>query len=197
VGLSEDVRSGMAVPVCLAGVEIAVWKSASGEIHAWGDRCPHRGMRLSHGFVRGEQLACIYHGWQYGLDGGCTSIPAHPNLTPPKSICAKTYFCAEKNGVIWVSLQATEDEVPELDAMTPIRSLPIDVAAAQVHENMHSGSIDRAGLIYIAEVGAGFLVQPAQKDRCMLHILSDGTRPAKTVSRWAEEFRRDLERVPA
>ena len=46
--------------------------------HVWEDRCPHRGMRLSMGFVRSDRIACLYHGWQYGTDGHCLYIPAHP-----------------------------------------------------------------------------------------------------------------------
>ena len=41
-------------------------------------------MRLSHGFVRSEKLACIFHGWQYDGAGSCVGIPAHPDLAPPK-----------------------------------------------------------------------------------------------------------------
>ena len=31
------------------------------------NRCPHRGMALS--AVR-ENLACLYHGWHFGCEGG-------------------------------------------------------------------------------------------------------------------------------
>ena len=72
----------------LCEAELAVWRSASGRIAAWRDRCPHRGMRLSHGFVRGESLNCIYHGWTYGADGACRRIPAHPEVVPPATIRA-------------------------------------------------------------------------------------------------------------
>ena len=99
VGLSADLLPSMAMPGRVTGTDLAIWRAASGQVHIWGDRCPHRGMRLSHGFVRDETLSCIYHGWQYGADGGCNHIPAHPALIPPKSICATTYACAEQDGV--------------------------------------------------------------------------------------------------
>ncbi|MGO7418409.1 Rieske 2Fe-2S domain-containing protein, partial [Rhizobium ruizarguesonis] len=49
------------MPARTAAGSIALWSSASGRISASADRCPHRGMSLSHGFVRGETLSCIYH----------------------------------------------------------------------------------------------------------------------------------------
>src|SRR3989338_6664161 len=101
VGLSRDLPAGVAMPALWQGRELAVWRSASGKLSAWNDRCPHRGMRLSHGFVRGETLACIYHGWVYGTSGSCIHIPAHPDLVPPATIKAETFLCVEAGGVVW------------------------------------------------------------------------------------------------
>src|SRR5687767_2567596 len=86
IALGIDIDPGTAAPARLAGMEVAIWRGQSGAIHAWRDRCPHRGMRLSFGFVRGEDISCLYHGWRYGADGGCRFIPAHPELEPPKAI---------------------------------------------------------------------------------------------------------------
>ena len=86
VALSADIPPATVAPGLFGDHDLALWRSASGRIAAWFDRCPHRGMRLSHGFVRGEALSCIYHGWSYGASGGCRHIPAHPNLEPPEAI---------------------------------------------------------------------------------------------------------------
>ena len=61
-------------------------------------------MRLSFGFVRQGRLRCLYHGWGYGEDGQCAVIPAHPDLTPPKTICARAYGAEAKYGIIWANL---------------------------------------------------------------------------------------------
>ncbi|MGO7733734.1 Rieske 2Fe-2S domain-containing protein, partial [Rhizobium johnstonii] len=66
VALSRDFPFGTVMPAWTSAGSIALWRSASVRISASADRCPHRGMRLSHGFVRGEALSCIYHGWIYG-----------------------------------------------------------------------------------------------------------------------------------
>ena len=62
------------------GPEVAIWRDGSGAVHVWQDRCPHRGMRLSFGFVRGDELSCLYHGWRYGADG---AVPLHPRASRP------------------------------------------------------------------------------------------------------------------
>ena len=107
-------------------LSVSVWRSAAGQVHAWDNRCPHRGMRLHHGFVRGEQLACLYHGWHYGEDGACSKIPAHPDLEPPSSICVPTTPCVETDGVVWAG---GEDGETWHDAM-PIVCENFDLAWA-------------------------------------------------------------------
>lgn len=190
VGLSQDLRKAMAMPAHVDGVDLALWRSASGIVHAWGDRCPHRGMRLSHGFVRGETLSCIYHGWQFDEDGGCASIPAHPKLTPPKSICATTYKCEESGGVIWASLKDTSETPPALPDGAPVRSVEVDVPLAAVAA--HFG--DAAAQV-IRKDDMTVVLQPVCATKSALHLLSTGD--AKAASRWLEEQRSLIEGVSA
>ena len=135
IALSRDIPPASAAPVIASGLEVALWRDGSGRAHAWRDRCPHRGMRFSFGFVRGETLTCLYHGWRYGADGGCRYIPAHPDLDPPKSICAETYLCEEAGGIVWMRSAAstgnTEPPAVSPDAV-PVRSLTIEAAADRV-----------------------------------------------------------------
>ena len=130
VALSIDVAPATAAPAIVAGEEIVIWRSASGAIHAWEDRCPHRGMRLSFGFVRGETLACLYHGWRFATDGACTAIPAHPDLSPPRTICTSVLGAAERGGLVWMRrgpLVAAGEHPPALPGRTtPVRSITID-----------------------------------------------------------------------
>lgn len=123
VALSRDLAPGRVQRAFADGQDLALWRSASGQAMAWANRCPHRGMRLSHGFVRGERLACLYHGWHFGTDGACAHIPAHPELDPPATIQATAYDLAEAGGVIWVEIDgyAAPPELPR--AVMPLRSL--------------------------------------------------------------------------
>ncbi|MFQ3184360.1 MAG: phenylpropionate dioxygenase-like ring-hydroxylating dioxygenase large terminal subunit [Octadecabacter sp.] len=190
IGLSRDLRYRMAMPACIENVDLAIWRAASGDVHAWGDRCPHRGMRLSQGFVRGETLSCIYHGWQYGKDGGCKYIPAHPRLDPPKSICATTYTCKEAGGLIWVAPNNTHSEPPSLPNVIPVRSLPINASLQDVAAYFGEPNKD---IIKVAD--NIFVLQPTHPTNCMVHVLTK--KEPKAASRWIEAQRKQIEMFPA
>src|ERR1700712_4572612 len=104
IALSRDVPKGVTRAVILDGEELVAWRAEAGTMQVWEDRCPHRGMRLSYGFIRGERLNCLYHGWEYGADASCRRIPAHPDLTVPPTIKAKAYEATESGGLVLANL---------------------------------------------------------------------------------------------
>ncbi len=68
------------------------------------DRCPHRGVPLSHG--RREfpgTISCAYHGWTFGTDDG--KLKAVITDGPDSPICGKlsvaTYPVEERLGMLW------------------------------------------------------------------------------------------------
>ncbi len=125
VSLSRDLAEKQVMRAELSDVDMAVWRSASGVVSAWENRCPHRGMRLSHGFVRGESLACAYHGWHYNCEGACHYIPAHPELEPPKTIKANLYNVTEASGIIWVNAVGTVSPVTLPSNTQAVRSVSV------------------------------------------------------------------------
>lgn len=129
--LSADLAPGEVAGTRLFGRELALWRDAEGRAHAWEDRCPHRGMRLSFGFVRHGQLACLYHGWRYDGEGRCRAIPAHPEVNPPSTIRVSRHACAEASGIIWASATPLEDASPppENRPAQPVLSVFLDLAA--------------------------------------------------------------------
>ena len=193
IALSADLQRGMAMPCRLEGNDLAIWRSTSGQAYVWGDRCPHRGMRLSQGFVRGEALSCIYHGWQYGTDGGCVAIPAHPNLVPPKSICATTYQCAELDGLIWTTLTETNDAPPPVQSQSPVRTLHIDKAVSNVAN--HFGSPGATLIDVDGPRPVTLALQPVDDASTAVHALTSDVRDRKDVSCWLEMQRTDIERA--
>lgn len=138
VALDSQIRASSSNPVMVNNYALALWRGASGEVNAWEDRCPHRGMRLSLGFVEGDQLRCIYHGWGYGTGGQCEVIPAHPGLTPPKTICANRHAVETRYGLIWTNLAAEpQAELPDLgvgEGWQAIRSIYLSGPVADVRK---------------------------------------------------------------
>jgi nitrite reductase/ring-hydroxylating ferredoxin subunit len=124
VGLSHSIEAGSSAGTRLLDQELVVWRDSSGVAHIWEDRCPHRGMKLSFGFVRGDHIACLYHGWQYNNGGHCQYIPAHPALDVPKTIQVPVYPVHERNGMVWTTLSENPPAVPEGDdPVVALRSL--------------------------------------------------------------------------
>jgi len=190
VALTPDLPAGVAIPARIDAEDIALWRAASGQVHVWGDRCPHRGMRLSHGFVRAETLACIYHGWRYGPDGGCTHIPAHPALDPPKTITVRVFACHEGGGVIYASLVA-EAHVPQVpEGLVPLRSIDIDMPAPAVEAQLSPGD---QGLHWSGDLAV--LVQPVAPAVCRAHALIRPDADRRSASRGVERLRRICEMV--
>lgn len=142
VALSGGVEAGTSNGTRLLGEEIVVWRDAAGAPHIWEDRCPHRGMRLSFGFVRGDRIACLYHGWQYGTDGQCLYIPAHPDLKVPPTITTWRRGCHEAMGMIWAHPSEAAAATPAMPAeaagraVVPVRSLHVDCPAEVLAERL-------------------------------------------------------------
>ena len=150
VALSADVAD-KPVGVTLLGEALVLWRDAQGLTHAWVDKCPHRGAKLSLGRVHrsgpeaGAQtrtLECAYHGWQFGGTGQCSLVPALPGFVPPASHCVKTYAAREAHGLVWVQLDTARTALPLLGAalgarLRTVHCGPYEVAtsAPRVVEN--------------------------------------------------------------
>ena len=145
VALSEAVADAP-VAVELLERSLVLWRDASGAVQAWADKCPHRGARLSLGKVCAGRLECPYHGWQFESNGHCVHVPALPDFVPPAGHAARSYFCTERYGLVWVRMVASHDAVTpalpafaaEADAqLRKVNCGPYDVAtsAPRIVEN--------------------------------------------------------------
>lgn len=195
-GLSHDLPKAVAMAGHWQGHDLAVWRSATGRLQAWNDRCPHRGMRLSHGFVRGETLACIYHGWVYGVDGGCKHIPAHPALTPPATIKVPAFASVEQDGVIWVAPADVTGNPPALAKLQPLRSVSLtcDVGSLLAAEPALQGQDILRGTVQIdGQAHEMCLLVQQTPAGITLHVLCGPGADRVAASRWVEDLRRRAE----
>lgn len=127
---ADSLLGSEPLAVTLLGERLVLWRDETGQAHAWADRCPHRGARLSMGQVQADacgsrSLVCPYHGWQFGHSGRCTSVPAQSEWTPPVSHAAKTHEVQLAHGLWWVRLEppAAADGVAPA-ALTPALAQP-------------------------------------------------------------------------
>ncbi|GAA3733183.1 nitrite reductase/ring-hydroxylating ferredoxin subunit [Spinactinospora alkalitolerans] len=92
------------VPITLVGERIVLIREGD-KVYGLHDRCPHRGVPLSHGRRQFPgTVSCPYHGWTFGLETGklCAVITDGPE----SPICGKTgvatYPVEERLGLLFV-----------------------------------------------------------------------------------------------
>ena len=117
---SEAVRDAP-FPARLLAEDLVLWRDREGGVHAWPDRCPHRGARLSLGRVEDGHLEGPYHGWQFAASGQCVHVPALPAVTPPPPHGVKAVDVREAHGLVWVRLAPGEDDLPAFAAESDSR----------------------------------------------------------------------------
>jgi nitrite reductase/ring-hydroxylating ferredoxin subunit len=209
VALSSSIEAGTSAGAVVESSEIVVWRDNSGNAHVWEDRCPHRGMRMSFGFVRGDHIACLYHGWQYDTAGKCRYVPAHPTLEVPQTIKVPTYLSQEKYGVIWTTTDA-ENAVPDTGVageVTPVRSLYVDRAIGDVIVAFEKAGMTalsaQAGKVLLGDDLLFIAFQATFDAKTAVHIVILGS-PAihagakqKHYAQWAEGLRFALEQAAA
>jgi nitrite reductase (NADH) small subunit len=70
IGAVTDIpREGARVVKTAAGC-VAVFRTATDEVFAMSDRCPHKGGPLSEGIVHGASVTCPLHNWVFSLETG-------------------------------------------------------------------------------------------------------------------------------
>lgn len=95
---------------------IVLYRDASRTVHGLEDRCPHRQVRLSHGQVQGNQLECVYHGWQFDEAGACVEVPYLTDKQKLPNCRLRRYPVREQDGFIWLFPGAIDraDTIPLL-----------------------------------------------------------------------------------
>ena len=105
VGRSEDLPKGRAVPIRIMSEDYTLFRGhgngkEGGKAQVIAYRCPHRGAQMYLGWVEGDTIRCVYHGWKYDCTGQCVEAPAEkPGFE--KSVCIKTWPTEEAFGLIY------------------------------------------------------------------------------------------------
>ena len=73
---AEDLPAGKAKPIRIMSEDFTLYRGGGGSPHVVGFRCAHRGTQLSAGWVEGDCIRCMYHGWLYDSTGQCLEQPA-------------------------------------------------------------------------------------------------------------------------
>jgi phenylpropionate dioxygenase-like ring-hydroxylating dioxygenase large terminal subunit len=148
--LSSDLRPGKLARYEILGEPVMLGRSPKGEVFALRDICPHRAAPLSAGrFVaepNGETVACPYHGWRFGADGGCAAIPSlvDGQAMDVSRIRVRRYPVAESQGLVfvWIADDERRDAAP--DAPPPTFPGVVGAAPKLVDRMTFEAHIDHA-----------------------------------------------------
>jgi len=112
---SKEVKPGKPIGLTRFGEKLVAWRDSHGRLSVMRDRCPHRGVALSVGDVRGDCIECPFHGFQFNTTGKCTRIPANGHTAePPKAMRAVTFPTQEAHGFVYTWYGEPQIEYPPL-----------------------------------------------------------------------------------
>lgn len=112
--------TGAMASVTVLGEQIVIGRTKLGELFALRDRCPHRGAPLSEGRFDGVAITCPFHGWRFGADGRCRSMPTlvDGDATDPGQVKIGEFPIRESDGIIWLYLGARPELAPPVPVLT-------------------------------------------------------------------------------
>lgn len=101
---SSRVKQGNIVAARRMNLDLAFFRSASGELGCVADQCSHRGAALSAGEMRGDCVRCPFHGLEFDTNGACRFIPANGKSSTEdlSRYRVKRYPVRESNGIVYV-----------------------------------------------------------------------------------------------
>lgn len=107
----------------ILGEDIILFRNQDGEIAALEDRCCHRNVNLSLGYLNNNKIVCGYHGWEYDKNGSCVKIPSQlPGDKIPPTAKIKSYPVNDFNKWVWIfmgdedkSVQINPTDIPEMN----------------------------------------------------------------------------------
>jgi phenylpropionate dioxygenase-like ring-hydroxylating dioxygenase large terminal subunit len=121
---SHELAPGDLKKIRLAGRDLVVFRTESGDVAALSNYCPHLGAALHQGKVKGDSVRCPFHYWQWNGKGECTDIPYADKI--PSRATIDHIPVEEINGMImgWHHPHgvAPHFEVQHIDALNGDRS---------------------------------------------------------------------------
>jgi phenylpropionate dioxygenase-like ring-hydroxylating dioxygenase large terminal subunit len=100
---SREVKPGKPVGVTRMGEKMVFWRDRAGRVVAMSDLCPHRGVALSAGKLKGDCIQCPFHGFEFDPSGRCVLIPANGRAAPvPKAMQVRSYPTYEAHDFIFI-----------------------------------------------------------------------------------------------
>ena len=113
VAYADEIAPGTVHGARYFGEDLALFRSAAGEVRVLDAYCPHLGANIARGgTVEGDTIRCPFHGWRFAGDGACVEVPYAERIPPRARL--RAWPSLERNGVIWAWRHA-EGKPPDWD----------------------------------------------------------------------------------
>lgn len=132
IAWSADLAPGQVVPLRYFDSDFVLFRTEDGTPALLDAHCPHLGAHLGHGgCVRGRDLVCPFHDWQFGVEGRCTAIPYAQRI--PARAQVRAHRVVEHSGMILAFVGGEPDyEVPALAELDDPAWTPLERAAIEI-----------------------------------------------------------------
>ena len=147
---SSELAPGEVLPRYYFGRHLVLWRDEEGQAHLQDAYCPHLGAHLAYGGkVKGCQLQCPFHGWEFDGDGANTKIPYSDRVNAKAHI--RSYPVVELGDELvfaWYHPHDAEPsyQLPEMDEMRSddwsdwtTRQFRVQAAPQELAENSVDG----------------------------------------------------------
>ncbi|KAM3097128.1 Rieske 2Fe-2S domain-containing protein [Phormidesmis sp. 146-35] len=117
VAWATDLQPKKILSVTVWQQSIALFRDSQNQVQAVENVCPHKGVAMDKGQVKGDAIACAYHGWEFNGEGNCVNIPYWKSGQKLPCAQLRPFAVQEKYGLIWIfpGDRAFADTTPLLD----------------------------------------------------------------------------------
>lgn len=97
---SKDLPKRHAKPIRIMSEDYTLYRGESGNAQVIDYRCPHRGAQMHLGWIEGDDIRCVYHGWKFDCTGQCIEQPAE-DASFARKVKTRAYPTREHMGLIF------------------------------------------------------------------------------------------------
>ena len=144
----------------ILGEPVVFYRAGDGRAVALEDRCCHKRAPLHRGRVRGDCIACGYHGFEFDPSGACVRAPGLEQV--PANARVRSYPLVERHRYLWIWMgdptAARPEEIPDFHtnddprwAQTGTR-LPVAADYLLMVENLLD--LSHVGFIHAGTIGS-------------------------------------------
>lgn len=195
VGFSRELPAGGVLARRLAGQDLVLFRTASGQPCMLDAYCPHLGAHLAHGgTVEGETIRCPFHGFRFDPGGTCVATGYGTN--PPPTANTHPWPLREVNGLLMTYLNDRGDpldwEIPTLDDREWGRWLTRTYTLQTHPQESSENGVDLGHLAWVHGYQGVEVLLPFAVDGPRLTVRYAMSRSAATLGKFGQRFRAEF-----